>query len=100
MNHQHPRGLPSRIVRETGLCQPLVSNILNGNRRPTLEQAAVLEAAFIRIGLPITRWQLLYEYKPGIPLNTWFPGGQPKAPRPRPVEKRPRKNRKEGTRHE
>jgi transcriptional regulator with XRE-family HTH domain len=98
MKHQHPRGLPSRIVRETGLHRSTVSFILNGRHRPTLEQAAVLEAAFIRIGLPITRWQLLYEYKPGVPLNTWFPGGQPRKPQARPVEKRPRK--KGGTRHE
>lgn len=99
MTHQHPRGLPSRIVRETGLCQPLVSNILNGARRPTLEQAVLLEAAFLRIGLPLTRWQLLYGYKPGVPLNTWFPGGEPKALRSRPVEKRPRRNKKGAKRH-
>lgn len=90
VQHHHPRGLPSRLIRETGIPQSVVSSILNGVRRPTLEQAKLLEEAFIRIGgPPITRWQMLYGYKPGVPLNTHFadPGA---GYRVRPVEKRPR----------
>lgn len=91
MKHQHPRGLPTRLARETGLPQPTVSNIFNGVRRATPEQAALLEAAFIRIGgPPITRWQMLYGYQEGVPLNTHF--ADPNAGcRVRPVEKRPRR---------
>lgn len=91
MKHQHPRGLPTRLARETGLVLPLISDILNGRRRPTLNQAKLLEEAFIRIGgPPITRWQMLYGYRKGVPLNTHF--ADPNAGcRVRPVEKRPRR---------
>jgi hypothetical protein len=70
MKHLHPRGLPSRLVKETGLPQPVISNILNGVRRATVAQAELLEGAFIRLGVPITRWHMLYGFEKGVPLDT------------------------------
>ena len=53
-------GIISKISRHTGIARCNVSLVVNGRRRATVKQAALLEEEFIRIGVPINRWDMLY----------------------------------------
>lgn len=60
-------GLQAAIVKETGISQSAVSRIFSGHRRPSPEQALLLEKALIRRGFSVTRVDMLYS-APGTPL--------------------------------
>ena len=62
------RNLQSKIVRQTGVCQSVISDIFNGKRRATPQQAALLEAEFLKRGINITRWDMLYRHQKGQKL--------------------------------
>lgn len=65
-------GLQGRIARRTGISAPIVSNIFNGNRRVTIEQAPKFEEAFIHFGIDLTRWDLMYGVKTGERLADYM----------------------------
>lgn len=54
------RGLQSLIARKCVIHKSTVSAIFAGKRRATPEQAAAMEEQFIKRGVPLTRWDLLY----------------------------------------
>ena len=61
-------GLQSKIARITGIPQPTLSLIFLGKRRATPQQAALLEAEFLKRGINITRWDMLYRHQKGQKL--------------------------------
>ena len=54
------RGMLSEVARQSRISMPTLSKIIHGDRRATPEQAARLEGVLIELGLPVTRWDLLY----------------------------------------
>jgi plasmid maintenance system antidote protein VapI len=52
-------GLQARLANATGVAQSTISNIFNGKRRATPEQAIALEPLLIAEGFSITRWDLM-----------------------------------------
>jgi hypothetical protein len=48
--------------------QSVLSYILTGKRRATPEQATMLEPVLIEMGYAITRFDMVFAYKPGEPL--------------------------------
>ena len=65
-------GIQGRIARRTGISTPIISNIFNGNRRCTIEQAPKFEEAFIHFGIDINRWDMLYGVRPGEHIADYF----------------------------
>jgi hypothetical protein len=55
-----PRGLQALISRKCEIHKSTVSAIFAGKRRATPKQAAAMEEQFIKRGVPLTRWDLLY----------------------------------------
>jgi len=53
-------GLQAKVSRMTKIHPVVINFIFNGKRRATLQQAEKLEDAFIRLSLPINRFDLLY----------------------------------------
>ena len=53
-------GIQSQIAMRTKIARTTVVAIFNGKRRATPPQAALLEQEFIRKGIPLNRWDLLY----------------------------------------
>lgn len=60
-------GLQTRLARLTKIPQPRMSLIWRGLAKPTPHQAALLEAALLREGYSITRFDMLFSPK-GTPL--------------------------------
>lgn len=53
-------GLQNKMSRRCGITNSTVCHIFRGVRRATIPQAEKLEAEFIRLGIPLTRWDLMY----------------------------------------
>lgn len=65
-------GHQSRIARKTGISQPSINAIFRGKRRATPKQAEKLENEFLKEGIPLNRWDLLYEIKVGQTLEDYL----------------------------
>ena len=65
-------GIQRYIAEYTGIDQAIVCRIMRNERRASPEQAAALEFCFIRLGLPITRWDILYGPKPDEKLDDYI----------------------------
>ena len=53
-------GLQKELSRRSGIINSTISYIFSGIRRATIPQAEKLEAEFIRLGIPLDRWDLMY----------------------------------------
>ena len=53
-------GLQAKIVHRYGINRSTVCQIFNGKKRATPKQAAMLEEFFMRRGIPLNRWDLIY----------------------------------------
>lgn len=53
-------GLQKKLSRRAGIVAATVCCIFQGKKRATIPQAEKLEAEFIRLGIPLTRWDLMY----------------------------------------
>lgn len=58
-------GLQKKLSRRSGIINSTICYIFQGVRRATISQAEKLEAEFIRLGIPLTRWDLMY----GVRVN-------------------------------
>lgn len=58
-------GLQKKLSRRSGIINSTICYIFQGKRRATIPQAEKLEAEFIRLGIPLTRWDLMY----GVRVN-------------------------------
>lgn len=61
-------GLQSVIAHKYHMNKATVSQIFSGRKRATVKQAAELEEFFLRRGIPINRWDLLYNVQCGQSL--------------------------------
>ena len=76
-------GLQAKVLRrltkhygktnENGECVPpmaqaRLSNLMAGKRRPTPEQAVMLERVFQELGFAISKFDMVFAYKPGQPI--------------------------------
>ena len=62
-------GLQKKLSRRSGIINSTICYIFRGVRRATISQAEKLEAEFIRLGIPLTRWDLMY----GVRVNKGNP---------------------------
>ena len=53
-------GLQSTLAMRTHTSRSTITEIFNGRRRATVRQAALLEEEFVKRGIPLNRWDLLY----------------------------------------
>jgi transcriptional regulator with XRE-family HTH domain len=58
-------GLQKELSRRSGIINSTISYIFSEIRRATIPQAEKLEAEFIRLGIPLDRWDLMY----GVRVN-------------------------------
>lgn len=65
------RGVQAWVSRKTGICFPVINQIFKGHRRATAIQAALLEEQFLKKGIPIGRWDLLYGVKKDQTLSEY-----------------------------
>ena len=83
MPHPVPRGLQSKLLRRltryygtrnsegelnSPICQSVLSLILQGKRRATPEQAAMLERVLLEAGYAISKFDMVFAFKQGNPL--------------------------------
>ena len=66
------RGLRAKLSLRTHISRSTITEIFNGRRRATVKQAALLEDEFVKRGIPLNRWDLLYGVKPGEPLELYL----------------------------
>ena len=66
------RGAVQKIADHLGVTHGYVSNILSGRRRPSRDMAVKWEYYFLRTGVPITRWDLLYGRAKGESLSDYI----------------------------
>lgn len=59
------KGLQAWLCRKTGMKQGHLSNLMNGNRRVTPENAKRLEPLLLQRGINLTRIDLVFGYKKG-----------------------------------
>ena len=64
-------GLQSRIAKKLNVSKQTISRVFIGDR-PTAQLAEKLEAEFVRLGIPVTRWDLLYERPEGQSLADYL----------------------------
>lgn len=62
-------GLQRKLSRRSGIVNSTLCCIFQGKRRATIPQAEKLEAEFIRLGIPLNRWDLMY----GVRVNKEHP---------------------------
>lgn len=53
-------GIQTELARAVGMSRSTLNYIFSGKKRATPEQAAALEAEFVRRGIDINRWDLIY----------------------------------------
>lgn len=66
------RGLQAHLARKIHISRSAISEIFAGKHQPSKQTAAKLEAEFIRLGIPVTRWDLLYERPEGQSLADYL----------------------------
>ena len=59
------KGLQAWLCRKTGIKQGHLSNLMNGKRRVTPENAERLEPLLLKKGINLTRMDLVFGYKKG-----------------------------------
>jgi len=59
------KGAKTRLAKYIGCSKAYVTQMFNGSRPPSLDAAAKLEVYFIRVGIPVTRWDMLYGREKG-----------------------------------
>jgi len=59
------RGAKARLAQYIGVSRAYITQMFNGSRPPSLDAAAKLEVYFIRVGIPVTRWDMLYGREKG-----------------------------------
>lgn len=64
-------GLQSRIAKKLNVSKQTISRVFIGDR-PTAQLAEKLEAEFVRLRIPINRWDLLYERPEGQSLADYL----------------------------
>ena len=72
-------GFQNKIAQRTGICRSTLCLILKGKRRATPQQAALLEAEFLKRGINITRWDMLYRHQRGQKLLDLDTNKKPEA---------------------
>jgi len=65
-------GLQANLARKLRVNKATISRIFNGKVRATAQQARALEQEFIRLGIPLTHWDLLFEVKDGQSLSDYL----------------------------
>lgn len=65
-------GLQATIARKLKLSRTHVNAIFQGKQRATAKIAEKMEAEFLRLGIPLSRWDLLYEVKEGQSLADYL----------------------------
>ena len=63
-----PVGIQTRIANESGIARTTINAIFQGKRRPTPEQARALEPLLFAEGYAITRFDMVFGWKKGMPL--------------------------------
>ncbi len=64
-------GLQSRLAKKLNVSKQTISRIFIGDR-PTSQLAEQLESEFVRLGIPINRWDLLYSRPEGQSLKDYL----------------------------
>lgn len=65
-------GLQALLARRLKVAKPTINGIFTGHHRATAKMALKLETEFMKLGINITRWDLLYEVKDGQSLADYL----------------------------
>ena len=68
-------GLRAKLAMRTRIARSTMTEIFSGKRRATARQAALLEAEFVKRGIPLNRWDLLYGVGAGESLKHYLESG-------------------------
>jgi len=62
------KGFQAYLARRVHVTKAAINHVFRGEIRASVDMAAKLEHEFIRIGIPLTRWDFLYGMQPGQTL--------------------------------
>jgi len=65
-------GLQANIARKVKVSRSAISEIFTGKHQPSKALAAKLEAEFLRLEIPLTRWDLMYGRPEGQSLADYL----------------------------
>ena len=65
-------GLQSKLARKIGACRQTVNAVFCGRQIASRKIAAKLEDEFVKLGIPLTRWDMMYNTKPGQSLADYL----------------------------
>lgn len=65
-------GIQARIARKIGTSRQTVNAVFCGRQIASRKIAAKLEDEFVRLGIPLTRWDIMYGVKPGQSLAAYL----------------------------
>ena len=65
-------GIQGHLARKLNVNRSTISEIFSGRHQPSKKLAARLEAEFLRLGIPLTRWDLMYERPEGQSLADYL----------------------------
>jgi len=65
-------GLQALLARKLGMSRTHINGIFQGQHRATAKLAERMEAEFICLGIPLSRWDLLYGVKEGQSLADYL----------------------------
>ena len=65
-------GVQGVVAKRTGISAPIINMIWTGKRPASPANAAKLEAEFLRLGIDINRYDLVWGIKPGQSLPDYY----------------------------
>ena len=65
-------GLQTRLARKLKVSRQTMNGFFTGKHTPTAKMAEQLETEFNKLGIPITRWDLLWGNKDRLPLADYL----------------------------
>ena len=65
-------GIQSKIARKLGVCRATVNAVFRGKYIAGRKLAEKLEQEFIRLGIPLTRWDIMYGVHEGETLADYL----------------------------
>lgn len=69
-------GIQAKIARKIGVCRATVNAVFRGKYTAGRKLSEKLEGEFVRMGIPLTRWDLMYGVRPGQTLSDYLKSKQ------------------------
>ena len=69
-------GLQTRLARKLKVSRQTMNGFFTGKHVPTAKMAEQLETEFLKLNIPLTRWDLLYGNKDHLPLANYLKAKQ------------------------